>query len=96
VSLIDANTMKTDGILVGELPRRIHVSHDSARAFVTDFGNQTLWILDTADHSVVATLDIAGHPEALTVTPDGRRAYTTDYRAGTLTAIEMESIVQGH
>jgi len=82
------------GILVGDLPRRVHVSRDSTRAFVTDFGNQTLWVLDTADHSVIATVDIGAHPEALTVSPDGSRVYTTDYWTGTLTAIDTESAVQ--
>jgi YVTN family beta-propeller protein len=91
VTVIDARTGTTDGILVGDLPRRVHVSDDSTRAFVTDFGNQTLWVLDTADHSVVTTVDLACHPEALTVSPDGSRVYTTDYWAGTLTAIDTES-----
>jgi YVTN family beta-propeller protein len=94
VTVIDARTMTKDGILVGDLPRRVHVSLDSTRAFVTDFGNQTLWVLDTADHSVITIVDIGGHPEALTVSPDGTRVYTTDYRAGTLTAIDTESAVQ--
>jgi len=94
VTVIDAKTMTKDGILVGDLPRRVHVSLDSTRAFVTDFGNQTLWVLDTADHSVITIVDIGGHPEALTVSPDGTRVYTTDYWSGTLTAIDTESAVQ--
>jgi len=94
VTVIDARAMTRVGILVGDLPRRVHVSRDSTRAFVTDFGNQTLWVLDTADHSVIATVDIGGHPEALTVSPDGSRVYTTDYWTGTLTAIDTESAVQ--
>jgi YVTN family beta-propeller protein len=96
VTVIDTKAMATEGILVGDLPRRVHISHDSARAFVTDFGNQTLWVLDTADHSVITTVDIGGHPEAVTVSPDGRRVYTTDYWAGELTAIDMEPAVQRH
>jgi YVTN family beta-propeller protein len=94
VTVIDARAMTRVGILVGDLPRRVHVSRDSTRVFVTDFGNQTLWVLDTADHSVISTLDIGGHPEALTVSRDGSRVYATDYRAGTLTAIDTESAVQ--
>lgn len=94
VTVIDTRALTKNGILVGDLPRRVHISSDSARAFVTDFGNQTLWVLDTADHSVITTVDIGGHPEALTVSPDGNRVYTTDYWAGTLTAIDTESAVQ--
>jgi DNA-binding beta-propeller fold protein YncE len=50
-----------------------------------------LWILDTADHSVLTSVDVGGHPEALTVTPGGDRVYLTDYWAGTLTAIAISA-----
>jgi DNA-binding beta-propeller fold protein YncE len=60
---------------------------------MTDFGNRTVWVLNTADHSVIVDIDVGGHPDAIAVSPDGEWIYITDYWAGTLTAVEIEPAI---
>jgi DNA-binding beta-propeller fold protein YncE len=43
------------------LPRATRLSADGKWAYVLDFDQQTIWALDTADNSVVGTLDVGGH-----------------------------------
>jgi len=51
------------------LPRATRLSADGKWAYVLDFDQQTIWALDTADNSVVGTLDVGGHPEAMALGP---------------------------
>lgn len=56
---IAANVVKSTS--VGVLPRATRLSADGKWAYVLDFDQQTIWALDTADNSVVGTLDVGGH-----------------------------------
>ena len=64
---IAANVVKSTS--VGVLPRATRLSADGKWAYVLDFDQQTIWALDTADNSVVGTLDVGGHPEAMALGP---------------------------
>ena len=82
---IAANVVKSTS--VGVLPRGTRLSADGKWAYVLDFDQQTIWALDTADNSVVGTLDAGGHPEAMALGPGGEFLYVTDYLDGTATVI---------
>ena len=80
---------------VGDLPRRVRFSADGKRAYVIDFAQPCVWVLDTEHTSVVGTVAVGGHPEAIALTPDGEFLYVTDGRDGTLTVIST-ALVQPH
>jgi YVTN family beta-propeller protein len=72
---------------VGDLPRGVRFSVDGRRAYVIDFAQSSVCVLDTADNSVVGTLAVGGHPEAMALRPDGKFLYVTDGRDGTVAVI---------
>lgn len=80
---------------VGDLPRRVRFSADGKRAYVIDFAQPSVWVLDTADNSAVGSAAVGGHPEAMALRPDGKFLYVTDGRQGTVTVIST-ALVQPH
>ena len=71
----------------GGLPRGVRFSVDGKRAYVVDFAQSSICVLDTADNSVVGTVAVGGHPEAMALRPDGKFLYVTDGRDGTVAVI---------
>jgi len=51
------------------------------RAYVANFGSNTVSVVDTATDTVVATIPV-GDPIGVAITPDGTRAYVTDLSRG--------------
>jgi DNA-binding beta-propeller fold protein YncE len=82
---IAANVVKSTP--VGVLSRATRLSADGKWAYVLDFDQQTIWALDTADNSVVGTLDVGGHPEAMALGAGGEFLYVTDYLDDAATVI---------
>ncbi|HEX3286190.1 MAG TPA: YncE family protein [Mycobacterium sp.] len=73
--------------LIGGLPRETRLSVDGTRAYVLDFACRTILAVDTTDNVVTGSVDVDGHPEAMTLSLDGELLYVTDYRAGVMTVI---------
>jgi len=46
-------------------------------AYVANSGSNTVSVVDTATNTVAATVPVGGSPNAVVVTPDGKRAYVT-------------------
>ena len=80
-----ANIVKISSI--GDLPRGVRFSVDGKRAYLIDFAQSSVCVLDTADNSVVGTVAVGGHPEAMALRPDGKFLYVTDGRDGTVAVI---------
>jgi YVTN family beta-propeller protein len=72
---------------VGALPRATFFSADGKHAYTIDFARQSIRTIETADNSVVGSVQLEGHPEALAISADGEFIYVTDYLNGTLTVI---------
>jgi YVTN family beta-propeller protein len=72
---------------VGALPRATHFSANGKHAYTIDFARQSIRTIETADNSVVGSVQLEGHPEALAISADGEFIYVTDYLNGTLTVI---------
>jgi YVTN family beta-propeller protein len=87
VTAIDTSSGAAKSLAVGELPRRLRISPDGRRLYATDFAHGTVWILDTSDNSVVATVPVCAHPAAVALSPDGDFLYVTDSRDGMLTVV---------
>jgi YVTN family beta-propeller protein len=56
--------------------------HNPAKAttfgYVTNAGDKTVSVIDTASNAVVATIPVGGIPSGVATTPDGTRAYVTN------------------
>lgn len=87
LAVLDIAANVLNSTCVGVLPRATRLSADGKWAYVLDFDQQTIWALDTADNSVVGTLDVGGHPEAMALGAGGEFLYVTDYRNGSATVI---------
>lgn len=55
---------------VGAEPTGVALSPSGSRAYVTNFGEGTVSVVDTASMSVVATVSVGGSPRAIAITND--------------------------
>jgi YVTN family beta-propeller protein len=60
-------------------------------AYVTNFGSNTISVIDTASNIVTATVAAGGSPNGVAVSPDGTRVYVTNQAAGTVSVIDTAS-----
>src|SRR5438309_77550 len=58
------------------------------RAYVTNGGDNTVSVIDTATNTVVATIPVRLFPGELAITPDGTRAYVTSPGGATVSVID--------
>jgi DNA-binding beta-propeller fold protein YncE len=87
VTAIDTSSGAAESLAVGELPRRPSIGADARWLYATDFAHGAVWVLDTLDNSVVASVPVCAHPAAVVLSPDGDFLYVTDSRDGTLTVV---------
>jgi YVTN family beta-propeller protein len=92
LTLIDTTTNDANDIDAGDLPRGMQLSPDGKRTYVTNFGDSTLSVLDTITNSVVTTVDVPGHPDAVVVSPGGQRIYVGDYWSGAVTVVSVPTL----
>jgi YVTN family beta-propeller protein len=73
-------------IKVGSNPRGMAIQPDGQRLFVANSGRVrsssgsltgTVSVIDTAKNQVIVTVNVHGTPDAVAVSPDGRRVYVT-------------------
>ena len=54
------------------------IARAQGRAYVANFGSDTVSVIDTSSNTVVATVNVGTQPEAVAVTPDGTKAYVAN------------------
>ena len=96
LTVIDTATNDVADIVTGRLPRGVRISPDGKRAYVTNFGDHTVSVVDTITNSVSATVDVPGYPEAVAISPDGERVYVGDYWSGAVTVISIPTVRDLH
>ena len=96
LTVIDTTTHDTDHIDTGDQPRDLRLGPDGKRAYITDFGNGRLSVVDTITNSVATTVEVPGHPEAVVVSPDGERIYVGDYWSGAVAVISVPTVRDPH
>jgi YVTN family beta-propeller protein len=76
VTVIDTptNTSVPPPIAVGNLPGTAAVRGDEALAYVTNQGNNTVSVINTATNTVLTTVGVGTNPVGVAVSPDGTRA----------------------
>ncbi|WP_432832835.1 PKD domain-containing protein [Dactylosporangium sp. CA-092794] len=78
VSVLDlTNNTVTTTITAGTQPSDVAVANDGRRAYVTNLDAGTATVVDTVTNTVAATITLPRltHPNAITMAPDGTRAY---------------------
>jgi len=53
-------------------------AHAQTRAYVTNFGSDTVSVVDTSSGTVIATVPVGDQPQGIVITPDGTRAYVAN------------------
>ncbi|MCE2486323.1 MAG: beta-propeller fold lactonase family protein [Desulfurellaceae bacterium] len=99
VSLVSAATHEEVGtIQVGDNPRSIAVSPTQTLAYVTNFGDGTVSVLDLTDLTALTdpasdlpTIDVGHDPVGLAFRPDGRYAYAVNAGQNRVSVINTDS-----
>lgn len=85
-----------DSIPVGVGPAGIAIAADGGRAYVTNFGNNTVSVIDTGTRAVVATVPTAGGPYRLVVDQHRNTVWVADDAESdvhqTITAIDTTTL----
>jgi YVTN family beta-propeller protein len=76
---------------VGLGPQGIALTPDRATAYVPNFDNDTVSVIDTASNTVTATIVVAGSPNGVVASPDGNFVYVTAYNASNVRVIDTGS-----
>jgi YVTN family beta-propeller protein len=90
--VIDTTTNDVDAIDIADLPRGLQLSPDGKHAYITNFGDRTLSVVDTITNSVATTIGMPGYPEAVAVSPDGKRIYVGGYWSGAVAVISVPTV----
>lgn len=73
-----------------DTPGRDVGSHQSL-AYVTNFVDSTVSVIDTTNNAVVATIPVGANPDAVAITPDGTHAYVANGFDNTCSVIDTAS-----
>ncbi|MFA7522924.1 MAG: YncE family protein [Halothiobacillaceae bacterium] len=57
-------------------------------AYITNGGDNTVSVIDTATNAVTATVAVGSQPDGVAVSPDGTRVYVANYIDGTVSVID--------
>lgn len=96
LTVIDTTTTDAYDLAVGDLPRFLQLSPDGKRAYGANFGDGTISVIDTVTNSMIATLDVLSHPEAVAVSADGERVYVGDYWSCAVAVISVPMLGDMH
>jgi YVTN family beta-propeller protein len=68
-------------------------SHDGRRAYVANFANDTVSVLDLTTNTLVGKpIPVGPRPQGVAVTADGRHVYVADSDASTVSIIDTQSL----
>ena len=81
----DSNTT----ISVGKEPKKIALSPDGKRAFVTNSSSNTVSVIDISTSTVIDTIPVGGRPGAIAISPLGLRAYVANSSSNTVSVIDI-------
>jgi YVTN family beta-propeller protein len=76
---------------VGSNPQYVTITADGAYAYVTNYGNNTVSVINTASDTISATINVGSYPNGVAVTPNGEYAYVANYGSGTVSVISTAS-----
>lgn len=80
--------------VVGDSPANGVTSADGSRVYVTNWDQRTdrlgtVRVIDAASMTVVDTIQVGGRPHGITMSPDGRYLYTTNYYTDDVSVVDL-------
>ena len=88
LSVIEIATGDVSGIPVGSGAVRVVFSPDGAHAYVSDVGEDTVWVIDTASKTVTDVVGVGHDPFSIAVSSDGARVYVVSGFDRTISVID--------
>ncbi len=90
VRFIDWRTGKNVATIeVGTFPFAIANSPDGHHVLVTNWGDDTVSVIDPLHHTLISTIEVGIRPTAVCFSPRGHRAYVANANNDTLSIIDM-------
>jgi YVTN family beta-propeller protein len=88
VSVIDTATSAVKSITVGRYPWDVAVSQDGRRAYIVNFLENSVSIVESASDSVSGTVAVGTHPCRIALSADGARALVVNNRDDSVSVID--------
>jgi YVTN family beta-propeller protein len=66
----------------------VAVHPDGKRVYVSNGGEASVSVIDTATNAIVATVPVGQRPWNMALTPDGKKLYVANGRSGTVSVID--------
>src|SRR5258708_24431133 len=73
------------------LPVAVAATAAGPKAYVGNFNDNTVSVIDTASGAVVATVPVAAGPHGMAATPDGRTVYVSGDGSSTVSVIDAST-----
>lgn len=94
VTIINNGVIST--VAVGGSPEGVCVSSDGLTAYVANFSDDTVSVIDTASLSVTATIAVGDQPRGIAITPNDAEVYVTNFGGGTVSVISTATNIVTH
>ena len=78
-----------DTITTGYAPMAVAMTSDGSLAYVTNYGSDSVSVIDTGTNSIVDTISTGDEPGSIAVALDGHYAYVTHYDSGLVSVIAI-------
>ncbi|MDD4287410.1 MAG: FG-GAP-like repeat-containing protein, partial [Candidatus Peribacteraceae bacterium] len=78
-------------IAVGRDPKMIAVTPDGTKAYVVNYGDDSVSVISTATNTISTSIAVGDGPTSITITPDGTKAYVTNQGSNTVSVISTAS-----
>jgi YVTN family beta-propeller protein len=73
---------------VGKRPTDIAITPDGQKVYVTNFYDNTVSVIETANDTVKETIDVGKAPVGVLITPDGSKVYVANSVGKSLSVID--------
>ena len=74
-------------------PQEIAITPDGTRAYVTNFGSNTLSVIDISTNTVLKSIGLPDTPDGLAISPDGSSIYVATFSSVSVVSTATNAIV---
>lgn len=92
VSAIDTSDYSVSNIPTPAGPRRLALTPNADRLFVTDYDGNNVSVINTASKSLVSNIPVGVNPRGIAITPNGNETYVTNIKSETVSVINNSTL----